>query len=98
MGIVRRVADLAIRFAAYVIAAQLIVFPRIPEDAPHDLGEVFILMGALVAIGLAISSTMDWIQDTARDIIARRKAKRDTRDRAASGDEGGHPGAGDHGP
>lgn len=94
----RRVADLAIRFIAYVAVARFIIFPRIPEDAPHDLGEVFILLAAMVASGLAISSTMDWIQDTARDITARKKARRDARDRAASGDEGGHPGAGDHSP
>lgn len=98
MGVVRRVIYQMVKFAIYIAAGLIFLFPRIPDEAPRDFGEGLILLAALSAIYIAVTSTTDWVRGTVLDIIARRKAKRDERDRAASVHEGGHPGAGDSSP
>lgn len=98
MGVVRRVIYEVVKFAIYVVTGLIVLFPRIPDEAPRDFGEGLILMAALSAIYIAVTSTMEWVRGTVLDIIARRKAKRDARHRAASVHEGEHPGAGDSSP
>jgi len=77
---VRKVAYEVAKFAIYLAIASSTLLSRIPLEASRSPEQWLILIAALLAICIAVNSTMDWVRDTVRDMIARRRSKRDSQD------------------
>lgn len=77
MAIAGKVLNVVVRVALYVATILTVLLPRVPDDRPDGIGETLILVAAMASIGLAVGSTVDWVRDTVRDIVATRRRKHD---------------------